>query len=126
MAIHPDHSGLEVEVVVNDVPLKEYDDDEAPPHTVMKYVESATGANFKVRYRFTKPFPTTHGVSLDLSLDGIRMSGSTHRNSELLDDEWNFEEGAKFIVKGTWYTRKFSFSELEIGRNRSLDFLSRR
>ena len=126
MTIHPDHPGLEVEVVVNDVPLKEYDDEEAPPHTVTKYVESTSGANFKVRYRFTKPFLTTHGVSLDLSLDGIYMAGSICCNLELLNDEWDFQEGAEFLVNGAWYMRKFFFSELTIGRKRSLHFVIRR
>ena len=116
MAILPDVRGLRVEVHVNGAPLKEYDDDEdAPPQTVSKFIESVSGAEFEIRYFFEPPFPTIHGVKAEIRLDGKLMRGSLHQKHELIDSRGHRCDGATSHLGGQAFTSRFNFAELKIG-----------
>jgi hypothetical protein len=62
MVVPPSCPALNVEILVDDQPLQEYDDvDEgpAPPNTVTKYIEAPSNAYFAIRVRINHdcPFP---------------------------------------------------------------------
>jgi hypothetical protein len=58
MAIHPHRPGLSVVITVDDEQLPEYSDDQplAKSVKVIKYIETGTGAEYAIIYKFTKPF----------------------------------------------------------------------
>ena len=59
MAVLDAYSSIKVQIVVNGVPLQEYDDDEesATPGEVVKYVEAASGAVFEIQHKITPRWP---------------------------------------------------------------------
>lgn len=108
---------VEVEILVNDVALQEYnddDDDSVSAHTVVKYIEAVSGAEFAVRYRLD-PKPS-HDVSVDISLDGkwavSRIIQLSHYPLAYIQKTIT---GVKSNKDGSWVLSKFSFSDLTIG-----------
>jgi hypothetical protein len=89
MAILDDVPGLKVEVHVDGSALKEYDDDDGipQPKRVTKYIEAVTGASLKIKHHFTKPFPTNHGVTVRVRLDGQIVRKPIYRAHSLLNDQ---------------------------------------
>lgn len=117
MAIHQDHPGLKAEVLVNGVPLKEYDDDgEQQPGVVTKYVEVNADAPFGVSYIIPKGLTGECGTRSALDIDGKAMGRHTHQESSL--EKWDrsfFYDCISSEVNGMLYTQKFRFSSLQIG-----------
>jgi len=122
MAILDELLGLEVEVVVNGQPLKEYTDtfvDEDQPKTVVKYIEAVSGANFEIRCRFTSPYPHQEVVNgVEVRLDGERAGFILIRKSclmPLLSEFTSSIQGRRTGQGQTWSQEKFRFAELSIG-----------
>lgn len=117
MAITDTSPPVEVEILVNDVALQEYnddDDDSVSAHTVVKYIEAVSGAEFAVRYRLD-PKPS-HDVSVDISLDGkwavSRIIQLSHYPLAYIQKTIT---GVNSNKDGSWVLSKFSFSDLTIG-----------
>ncbi|KAF2801159.1 hypothetical protein K505DRAFT_380938 [Melanomma pulvis-pyrius CBS 109.77] len=116
MAILPGLPGLQVEVVVGDSPLIEYDDEEEEEtraKTVSKYIEAATGAEFKVRYYFANTFLLRHGVQVEVSVDGDSMSRQVLRMSKIAKTKTFTCAGASSRIGRKRYEHNFRFSELK-------------
>jgi len=86
MAVLPFLPGLEVEIIVNDVPLSEYDNDSdtpASPTTITKYVKATSGAHFAIKITLTEAFPFPKGdVQACISLDGRWLMGRIVREAQ--------------------------------------------
>jgi len=121
MAVLDGLPGLEVEIVVNGQPLKEYTDtfvDEEEAKTVIKYVEAVSGANFEIYCRFTRPYPHRDVVnSAHVELDGEGVVGKIIRKSYLQPLLRGYTAWIKGRTTGQgqkWLEEKFRFAELTI------------
>lgn len=83
MAIHPDHPGLAVEVVVDGTTLKEYADDEdvQPQGTATKYIEAVAGTNYSVRVQIPPALFAKYSIVTHLRIDGVKVRGGIHFRS---------------------------------------------
>ncbi|KAL5425427.1 hypothetical protein PMIN04_002607 [Paraphaeosphaeria minitans] len=75
MAVIQGLPGVQVEVVVDGNPLKEYDDPDSPgaPDAATTYIEAKSGKNFEINAILDKHLPTGHDVSARVSVDGLRV-----------------------------------------------------
>ena len=71
MAIHSDHPGVKVEVVVDGQALREYEDpsDISEAHTVARYIEAITGASFWVKVDI-EAHVLSRAVGVRMTIDG--------------------------------------------------------
>jgi hypothetical protein len=115
MVTFNDHPGLNVQVVVNNRALQEYDDDEAGQGAISKYIEAVSGKEFALKFTFTRPFPTQHGVEIRVSVDGEGDRILTHTPDELHKAEGHFKRGVGFHKDGQWYRQNYCFTALNIG-----------
>lgn len=87
MAIIPSLPGLEVEVCVNNTPLREYEDDDPDPSlgratdkSVSRYVEARTDQDFVVRFRIQEDFAGDCPVlAFSTDVDGIHLHSTRLR-----------------------------------------------
>jgi len=121
MAVLGGLPGLEVRVMVNGEPLKEYTDtfvDEEEAKTVIKYIEAVSGANFEISCRFTRPYPHRDVVnSAHVELDGEGVGGRIIRKSYLQPLPRGYTASIKGRTTGQgqkWLEEKFRFAELNI------------
>jgi hypothetical protein len=118
MAVHPFLPGLTVEIIVNDAPLPEYDDDTDAGDsstTVTKYVEATSGANFAIKVSFTEEFPFPMGdMRAMISLDGQTVARKVIRESSFFQNR--LFEGRSSQIGGYSKIQLFYFAELEIGK----------
>jgi hypothetical protein len=117
MVTFDDHPGLSVQVVVNKRPLQEYDDDEAGQGIASKYVEAVSGKEFALKFAFTRPFPTNHGVEIRVCVDGEGSRVLTYTTEELYKAEGHYKRGVGFHKDGQWYRQNYCFTALNIGTN---------
>jgi hypothetical protein len=79
MAVLDELPGLEVQIIVNRTPVKEYDDDEEEvvDKTVTRYIEAESEAEFEVRLKFQSMFNISakHSVAAEVLLDGKYGNG---------------------------------------------------
>jgi hypothetical protein len=73
MAITRASPGIQVEVLVEGEPLKEYDDEdeEVTADKVTKFIEAKSGSEFKIRWTITPSLP--RGLCLFLHLHGRNL-----------------------------------------------------
>jgi hypothetical protein len=116
MAILPSVPGLEIQVVVNDDALHEYEDHTArvSKGTVERYVEAQSNVHFEVRYAFRPPFPADRAVSMIVTIDGEDMDEPLIRPFELFDTEGHVSCGPVGEMNGQWVVRKYRFSPIHI------------
>jgi hypothetical protein len=105
---------IKVDILVNDVVLETYEDDEerTDENTVSKYIESISGADFSIRYRLDKK--PDYDMAVDFFLDGKYVDGryvllEDFRDGSLQDKVY----GAEAIVAGAWMLSKYAFSDLK-------------
>lgn len=123
-----DPTGLTVEVLVNDSPLKEYDDidnhddereDSVSPGTVTKFIEAVSGAEFKIRYCFSKSFidglGRKQGIILEAFVDGKGVASNVWEKWELQKKAERFMRGATSVVNGTNFMSNFYFLGIPLG-----------
>ncbi|ORY11101.1 hypothetical protein BCR34DRAFT_588098 [Clohesyomyces aquaticus] len=99
MAVLPVLPGLEVEVVVNGEPVREYDDDDTmPDNTVSKHVEATSGGKFQasepeavLRFQHGKSYYHVVGNHF-LFTRPLISQGSSSNNSQNI--------GARFKLSG--------------------------
>lgn len=117
MAVLDTVPGLEVQVVVRDQPLHEYEDCDVhvPKDTIERYVEAQTNANFEIRYSFAQPFPTDRAVSMLITIDGNDVDEPLLRPSELFDIKGHTSSGPVY-KSGLWKVRKYRFRGIRIGK----------
>ena len=77
MAVLDSVPGLEVQILVDDEPLDEFEDTDHPatPDTVTKYIAAETGKQFELRYAFDQT-PTDEGVLCQVSTDNNDWHGN--------------------------------------------------
>ena len=127
MAVIPAVDSIKVQVLVNNVPLEEYnpDDDEIESKTIgddrmiSRYIEARTDAEFTVQYAVDKSFQHLHrnvDLSFAVSIDGV------HMNSQLIRRK-TFSQGCGHSFKGHRYyannmprMKPFKFGQLNIGK----------
>lgn len=117
MAIIQAYPRLKVEIVIDNVPLEEFDDEDDPASrtTVTKYIESQSGAHYAIKCLLTQPWPGA-SVLLDFYLDGKWVRGSFMMQKDFIGNTLErLIEGANYSEKNTFYLQKFRFSELTIG-----------
>lgn len=122
MAVLPHQPGVKVHVAINGSVMPEYDDEEPEvPNTTTKYIEAISDAHFEVRFAFSYPFQTQHGVHVILYLDGVRVRSRTFKESDLLGfrgrERWHTYRRTHFRENGETYTQDFQFSTLVTGRH---------
>lgn len=118
MAILPVQGGVEVNVLVDGEPLREFDDDEAvdKPNKTFKYLEAPSGSTFNIRVTVKK----TGGflVCARVILDGKRI----YPRWRCDEDADAFTESQTLLMHGVWViktnetcTQTMASSELAIG-----------
>jgi hypothetical protein len=118
MAILTDVPGLRVEVHVNGSACQEYaDHQDAPPKTVTKFIEASSGTNFEVKWFFTTPFTSAHGVVVRIILDGQYVEGKITLKKNFYKDEGHTCKGVSKIVRGRKIESGFSFSDLKFSKS---------
>jgi hypothetical protein len=117
MAISDDYPGLKTEIYVDGRPLREYDDndDEAEPNTTTKYIESSSGKDFSLRFKFNPPFSTKYGVEIRIAIDGERARVLACRPEMLYSPDGLWKFGVSFMKDGQWFRQKYRFTALNIG-----------
>jgi hypothetical protein len=71
MAVLTEQPGLKVEIVVDDVALREYEDDSDPTtgSKTTNYIEAMTDKNYAIRVTFLPKYPRIN-VGINITVDG--------------------------------------------------------
>lgn len=118
MAVHPDYPELEVEVVVNDEALLEYNGDEEEENPeVTRYVEASSGASFAVRYTIPSALFTEHSVRAAIEIDCIKMRRSPYNNKRPRPKGVMVTHDTSAVrVNGVDMGQKSQFSEMQLSK----------
>lgn len=126
MAVFPDYAGLAVEIVVNNQPLEEYNeegDHEPKPKTITRYIEAREGEYFSVRY--TIPSTLSNGVEVEVEIDGEYMPSDVVEKSELeLSDVTDSINTSCARIDGKDMGQRFKFSQINACKSSFSYFLS--
>jgi hypothetical protein len=116
MAVHADVPGLEVQIVVQDQPLREYQDRTAQvsAKTIERYVEAQSHAQFEIRYAFKTPFPADRPVSMIVTIDGKDVDEPLIRPFELFESNGHSSCGPISKVGSRWTLQKYRFLPIDI------------
>ncbi|KAJ4318948.1 hypothetical protein N0V94_004179 [Neodidymelliopsis sp. IMI 364377] len=76
MAIHHDHPGLEVSIIVNGEALQESrnDDEEDRPREVTRYAQVSSDVPFGIRYSMKSALLVEHSIEYMIELDGEKAT----------------------------------------------------
>ncbi|KAF2035317.1 hypothetical protein EK21DRAFT_54266 [Setomelanomma holmii] len=118
MAISGDHPGLLVEIIVDGRPLQEYEDEDAPPNTITKYVEASSGKEFAMKFTFSPPLPTQYGVEARVNIDGASIRVVSYAPDELYKPGGHTKSGVSYQENGQWFRQNYCFTALNIGEIR--------
>jgi hypothetical protein len=116
MAIFNNVPGLEAEVVVDGEPLHEYEDDDAEPDTMTKYIEALSDKEFALRFIFKMDTPVDHGVQVRMDIDGL-VSCVVYSPDDLRKP-W-YKRGKTFLKNGQHFRQNYRFTALNIGKRLS-------
>jgi hypothetical protein len=116
MALLDDVPGVEVQIVVQDQVLHEYQDRSAQvsAKTTERYVEAQSHAEFQIRYAFSKPFPADRPVSMIVTIDGKDVDEPLIRPFELFEPQGHFSHGPISSIGSRWMVQKYCFSPIDI------------
>ncbi|KAF1358361.1 hypothetical protein EJ07DRAFT_156962 [Lizonia empirigonia] len=122
MAILSTCPGLTVEILINGVPLQEYEGDEADeelesPDMVKKYIEAQSGIDFAVSFTPTRPLPAQI-FSVTTYLDGIKVRSTLIRPQDFSIGRRYVETGRKSVIRSQTVLQKYQFSDLAIVEGR--------
>ena len=125
MAVLDEITGLTVQIIVKKRQAQEYDNDEeeASPNTVTKYIEAQSGAKFGVKFRFSNEFDAKHSILADIYLDGKSAESHVY-DKDRGRPERNRDHcinGVSECNEGSYFKRKFSFSQLKTGTHLRLE-----
>jgi len=127
MAVIPAVKWIEVQVLVNNIPLEEYnpDDDELElkrddhDRLISRYIEAKTDAEFKVQAKIVKTgqrLPGGVGLSFIVDIDGGFEEGRVPRRSEFRKGHDLDITGYCYYANGAAHEKSFKFSQLNIGK----------
>jgi len=127
MAVIPAVKWINVQVLVNDVALKEYnaDDDELEmkrddhDRFISRYVEAKTGAEFVVKIMIdekSQRLPKGGGLTFLLTIDGGLMASISLRRSDFRKGYDLDFAGYRYHANGKPHEKAFKFSQLHIGK----------
>lgn len=120
MAILKSKYGLEVSVVSDGTPLKEFDNPkpESAPNKVTKYLEAESGATFRIRYSVSNPPGTA--IVATVTMDGHHVNLINVENLEKESAEANADvyeiQGTPLFQANMRFVQNFKFSPLAIGQ----------
>lgn len=122
MAVHPEYPGLEVDIVVDGVPLKEHPppadfDETIYPWTIIRYIEATPGAKFGVRYRSDPSFKycqssIRRAICIDGVIDRIVMHWGPGNTNAILC----IEDGVETRINRQLMKQDFVFGTLDTGK----------
>lgn len=120
MAILSTCPGLTAEILVNGVPLQEYEGDEADeelesPDMVTKYIEAQSGIDFAVSYTPTAPLPAKN-FSVTTYLDGVRVHADLIRPEDFTIGGCYVAMGRRSVIGSQTVLQKYRFNDLAIGK----------
>ncbi|KAH7125781.1 hypothetical protein B0J11DRAFT_487707 [Dendryphion nanum] len=114
-----DRPGVTANVCVNDVAVREYNDDDVEEEdgqvSVTKYIEATSEAPFKLEISFQEHHRTAHGVDIIVFLDGENVFQCVLRHYKLKTTMTC--TGWRGWADGSFCTRKFRFTELKIAED---------
>ncbi|KAJ8118645.1 hypothetical protein OPT61_g396 [Boeremia exigua] len=115
MAVHKDHPGLSVEVIVNGEALREYDDKEheLEPKTIAKYIEVQPGTDFAIRSFVPKDFESDMDTSQHIQIDGQQIHRTLWRAKELHNRDSCLIDSSRTFINGVWGQQKLRFGDLQ-------------
>lgn len=124
MAIIDGVPGLEVQILVDGEPLIEYDDEDEPGvhdgsgrKTISKFVEARSGAEFVIKCSFDAVNPyKTNDLQIAVYIDGKYMDDRVLYARQIQAPYISRLSGHRYRTGSQFFQRKFSFSELSIGR----------
>ena len=122
MAVIDETPGLEVQIRVNDRPLREYIDQ----HTQVaekiqeRYIEADTNAAFEIHIKFTTPFPTDRAVSMIVTVDGKDVDEPFIRAEELYARSGHVSAGPISYNGREWFMQKYQFAALSISTSHTV------
>ncbi len=111
--------GIEVSVLVNGIAAQEYEsrDEEEEgqgTHTVTRYIEAVSGAEFAVQYEIRPDFSfNSELLRVDVLIDGKYVDGFINEKVEFQRHARRLKEtsiGAREVSGGKWTLQKFKFS----------------
>lgn len=118
MAILPLIPGLEVKILVDGVPLVEYqdEDEDVDPRAeeVTRYIECQAGSYFSIQTKFSPHFPC---ATTDTIVSGVLVNGkSTESVARNLDYRrlrpTSEQMGPSFEENGSWKQQQYQFTDL--------------
>jgi len=127
MAVIPAVKWIEVQVLVKDVALKEYDadDDELEmkrddhDRFISRYIEAKTGAEFIVKIMIdgkSQRLPKDGDLTCLLTIDGEIIESRALRRSDFRKG-YDFDfAGYRYYANGKPHEKTFRFSQLHIGK----------
>lgn len=127
MAVIPAVDSIEVQVLVNNVPLEEYspDDDEIESKSddrdrlISKYIEAKSNVEFTVQAAIDERFQQMHkdvDLRIAIFIDGIHMATRLYSRRELLRRKLCTVAGNRYYLNGSPREKAFKFSQLNIGK----------
>ncbi len=117
MAILSSCPGLVIEILVDGVPLQEYDDDEneqEQPDTVTKYIIAQSGAQFSIRFTASDDF-SKYPFSKQVYLDGTRVRDTLFEST--LNGNWCLDKGRMSKVGKQSVLQNYQFDKIIIGKS---------
>jgi hypothetical protein len=121
MAVIDDAPGLEVQVQVDGIPLREYID----RHTTVSeatsesYIEARSDSTFEIHYFFKAPFPSDRPVSMIVTIDGKDVDEPLIRPDELYNSDGHVSSGPISNDGRSWFTQAYRFLPLDISKTSS-------
>jgi hypothetical protein len=110
---------LNVEILVDDQPLKEYNDIDEKLNTVTKNIEAKTDANFALSVKINRDFLFPAGdIEIETSVNGDMQSSAHLAAEKMFCPLGTVVHGRKVeLSHGMNTLQRFRFSALQIGRS---------
>ncbi|KAL5120469.1 hypothetical protein ACEQ8H_001487 [Pleosporales sp. CAS-2024a] len=124
MAVLDSVPGLEVQIVVHDEALQEYQDRlsaNVAEKSVESYVEAQSGARFQIRYHFTPPFPADRPLSAHVTIDGQYLDAGIIWPFELFNHQGHMSRGTLSQVGQHWMLQPYLFAPIKITKDTSFN-----
>jgi hypothetical protein len=117
MAVLTDQPGLKVEIVVDDVALREYEDDSEPTtgSNTTNYIESKTDKNYVIRVTFLPKFPRIN-VGINITVDGTVVRKWYIADNDLFNPSVHEIGSARRSFGATRVRSTLKFAKLDVSK----------